>query len=98
RVGRLVGQLCDVLQAAHDRGIVHRDLKPGNLMVIEPDTPGEQVKVMDFGLAKVVDPGRAARVTKTSVEFAVGTPAYISPEQVRGETVDHRSDLYAVGV
>src|SRR5262249_33217462 len=48
RVGRLLGQLCSALQAAHQEGIVHRDLKPANLMVVEPDTPQEQVKVMDF--------------------------------------------------
>src|SRR5229473_7817306 len=49
RVGRLLGQLCEVLQAAHNEGIIHRDLKPGNLMVVESDTPYEKVKVMDFG-------------------------------------------------
>ena len=51
RVGRLLGQLCEVLQAAHNQGIIHRDLKPANLMVVDPDTPYEKIKVMDFGLA-----------------------------------------------
>ena len=55
RVGRIIGELCEVLQAAHDEGIIHRDLKPANLMVVEPDTPRERIKVMDFGLAKLVD-------------------------------------------
>src|SRR5262249_41221492 len=55
RAGRLLGQLCEALQAAHVEGIVHRDLKPGNLMVLDPDTPYEKVKVMDFGLAKLLD-------------------------------------------
>src|SRR6202049_4201395 len=50
RVGRLLGQLCEVLQAAHTEGIIHRDLKPANLMVVDPDTPYEKIKVMDFGL------------------------------------------------
>jgi len=97
RVGRIVGQLCEVLQAAHDENIIHRDLKPANLMVTEPDTPKERIKVMDFGLAKMID-GPARQVTDTTVDFAVGTPAYICPEQVRGEAMDHRGDLYSVGV
>jgi serine/threonine-protein kinase len=101
RVGRLLYQLCEALQAAHTQGIVHRDLKPANLMVIDPDTPYETVKVMDFGLAKLVDDAKMAGHHKpmaTGVDFAVGTPGYISPEQVRGEAMDHRSDLYSVGV
>ncbi len=98
RVGRLLGQLCEALQAAHDRGILHRDLKPANLMVVDADTPREKVKVMDFGLAKELDPEALKKVTDTNVDFAIGTPAYISPEQVRGEVMDHRGDLYAVGV
>ena len=60
RVGRIIGELCEVLQAAHDEGIIHRDLKPANLMVVDPDTPRERIKVMDFGLAKLVD-GETAR-------------------------------------
>src|SRR5881227_3954030 len=54
RVGRLLHMLCEVLQAAHAEGIIHRDLKPANLMVVDPDTPYELLKVMDFGLAKLV--------------------------------------------
>ncbi len=98
RVVRILTQLCEVLQAAHEEGIIHRDLKPANLMVIDPDTPKERIKVMDFGLAKLIDDTEAPRVTDTSVDFAVGTPAYICPEQVRGEAMDHRGDLYSVGV
>jgi serine/threonine-protein kinase len=98
RVGRLVAQLCDVLQAAHEQGMIHRDLKPGNLMVIEADTPRERLKVMDFGLAKLVDSTVLKKVTDTNVDFAVGTPGYICPEQVRGEEMDHRGDLYGVGI
>src|SRR5713226_2519405 len=55
RVGRLLGQLCEALQAAHAQGIVHRDLKPTNLMVVDSDSPYEKIKVMDFGLAKLID-------------------------------------------
>jgi serine/threonine protein kinase len=98
RVARIVGQLCEVLQAAHDEGVIHRDLKPANLMLIDPDTPRERIKVMDFGLAKLVEDGPARRVTDTNIDFAVGTPGYIAPEQVRGEAMDHRGDLYSVGV
>ena len=99
RVGRIIGELCEVLQAAHDEGIIHRDLKPANLMVSDADTPRERIKVMDFGLAKLIEgePG-LRKVTDTNVDFAVGTPGYICPEQVRGEEMDHRGDLYSVGI
>jgi serine/threonine-protein kinase len=98
RVGRLLGHLCEVLQAAHTEGIIHRDLKPANLMVVDPDTPYEHIKVMDFGLAKLLGPfeGHGANITGT--EFAIGTPGYMCPEQAKGEEMDHRGDLYSVGV
>ena len=98
RVGRLLGQLCEVLQAAHTEGVIHRDLKPANLMVVDPDTPYEHLKVMDFGLAKLLGPleGQGANITGT--EFAIGTPGYMCPEQAKGEEMDHRGDLYSVGV
>jgi eukaryotic-like serine/threonine-protein kinase len=98
RVGRLIGQLCEVLQAAHDQGLIHRDLKPANLMIVDHDSPREKVKVMDFGLAKLMDPAELTDYRSSSAEFAVGTPGYICPEQVRGDPVDHRGDLYSVGV
>ncbi len=99
RVGRIIGEMCEVLQAAHDESIIHRDLKPANLMIIDPDSPRERVKVMDFGLAKLVETEAPLRkVTDTNVDFAVGTPGYICPEQVRGEEMDHRGDLYSVGI
>ena len=98
RVGRLLGQLCEVLQAAHAAGIVHRDLKPSNLMVVDPDTPYEMVKVMDFGLAKLVDRQALKNLSPTNAEVAIGTPGYMSPEQARGDEMDHRGDLYSVGV
>ncbi len=97
RVGRLLGQFCEVLQAAHDAGIIHRDLKPANIMIVDPDTGHEIVKVMDFGLAKLLAPGEL-QVTETNTEFAVGTPGYMCPEQARGEEMDQRGDLYSVGV
>jgi len=98
RVGRLLGQLCEVLQAAHAEGVIHRDLKPANLMIVEPDTPYEKLKVMDFGLAKLIDGPALNEANASTPEFAVGTPAYIFPEQVRGEEADHRGDIYSVGI
>jgi serine/threonine protein kinase len=102
RVGRLLGQLCEALQAAHDESIIHRDLKPANLMVVDPDTPYEKIKVMDFGLAKMFNDttGMAMvhQTSETGTDFAVGTPGYISPEQVRGEEIGIQSDIYSVGI
>lgn len=98
RVGRLLYQLCEVLQAAHAQGIIHRDLKPANIMVVDPETPYEKIKVMDFGLAKLRDAPSLRKIVDAGGEFAVGTPAYMCPEQVRGEEMDHRGDLYSVGV
>lgn len=95
RFYRLLVQLCEVLQAAHEQGIIHRNLKPGNLMVLEPDSPTEKIKVMDFGLAQL----RAAPDADVkNAKSGMGTPHYMSPEQARGLEVDHRSDLYSVGV
>src|SRR5438445_1369110 len=96
RAGRLLAQLCEALQAAHSEGIIHRDLKPANLMVVDPDTPYEKIKVMDFGLAKLVDGGRPLtrandkKASDTGTAFAVGPPGYISREQVRGDELTHR--------
>jgi serine/threonine protein kinase len=102
RVGRILSQLCEALYAAHSEGIIHRDLKPANLMVVDPDTPYEKIKVMDFGLAKLIDNpsgiGMMHHQSNTGIDFAVGTPGYISPEQVRGEETDYRCDIYGVGV
>jgi serine/threonine-protein kinase len=98
RVGRLLGQLCEVLQAAHSEGIIHRDLKPANLMIVDPDTPYELLKVMDFGLAKLLDPDFFKKVSMTGTDFAIGTPGYMCPEQARGDDMDHRGDLYSVGI
>src|SRR5437660_5145064 len=97
RVGRLLGQLCEVLQAAHSEGIIHRDLKPANLMVVDPRTPYEILKVMDFGLAKPIVHDPAMPFPLTNGDFTVGTPGYMCPEQAKGEVMDHRGDLYSVG-
>jgi serine/threonine-protein kinase len=100
RFGRLLGQLCHVLQAAHAAGIIHRDLTPVNVMVMEPDSPAEKVKVMDFGLALM---GASPyipleKLIGSGAGVGGGTPDYICPEQLRGDVVDHRGDLYSLGV
>ena len=86
---QLCSQALEGLWHAHRAGIVHRDLKPGNLMV----TADGIVKVMDFGIARI-----AGSEHLTSDGFTMGTPAYMAPEQIRGEEVDARSDIYAMGV
>jgi eukaryotic-like serine/threonine-protein kinase len=96
RVASVVRQVGNALDAAHARGIVHRDIKPDNLFLVgDPDFP--LVKVLDFGMAKMVRERNQSIVTATGV--AVGTPEYMSPEQVLGaKDVDFRSDLWALAV
>jgi serine/threonine-protein kinase len=83
--------ICDALDYMHKRGIVHRDLKPENVMVDENDN----IKLIDFGIAMKED---ARRLTFVNLSATLGTPDYISPEQVKGQRGDQRSDIYAVGV
>lgn len=85
-------QLCDAMAYAHEIGIVHRDIKPANLMLTRQD----QIKVTDFGIAKMVE--QTSDPEQTKVGAVVGTPLYMSPEQVKGEAVDHRADIYSMGI
>src|SRR5262245_31341962 len=95
----IAAQIASAVEAAHERGILHRDLKPVNIKVTESGV----VKVLDFGLAAMADRGDqdgASQPTRTAVTehgAAVGTPAYMSPEQARGEPVDRRTDVWAFG-
>ena len=100
RVGKLLGPLGHALYAAQQRGICHRDLKPANLMVVNPGSDAESVKVMDFGFAGFTSKPhiQLAELTGHGSIFACGTPAYVSPEMIRGDTTDARSDIYSVGV
>src|SRR5439155_1512775 len=95
--------ICEALEAAHERGIIHRDLKPANVKI----TPDGKVKVLDFGLAKAMEPEQTASalsnsptlmsMAATNAGLILGTAAYMSPEQARGEHIDSRSDVFSFG-
>lgn len=97
RVRGIALQLCDALAAAHRAGVVHRDLKPANCVRIARAREPDFVKILDFGIAKLLAPGEGgARLTNTGEVF--GTPGYMAPEQICGGRVDARADLYALAV
>lgn len=94
---KIFTQVCDALQHAHGMGILHRDLKPTNIF-ISSTSRGPHVKVLDFGLAKVMIPRGNGKEKITRSGECLGTPDYMSPEQARGMRIDQRSDIYAAGV
>ena len=87
-ISKIITQICNALEYAHNKGIVHRDIKPANIMI----TSSYEVKLLDYGIARV----DSNSMTKTGI--AMGTPNYISPEQLRGQSVDSRADLFSLGV
>jgi serine/threonine-protein kinase len=95
RAADIIRQTADALALAHDMGIVHRDLKPDNIMIAKTRDGGDLVKVVDFGIAKAAG-NEAQKVTKTGL--VVGTPEYMSPEQLAGDKLDGRSDIYSLGL
>jgi eukaryotic-like serine/threonine-protein kinase len=95
RAAEIVRQTGDALAVAHDMGIVHRDLKPDNIMMTKSRDGADLVKVVDFGIAKAAN-SEAQKVTKTGL--VVGTPEYMSPEQLAGDKLDGRSDIYSLAL
>jgi eukaryotic-like serine/threonine-protein kinase len=93
RVADLMRQVLSGLAHAHELGIIHRDIKPANIMLAEKTGLGEQVRILDFGLARP-----AIESTKLTTGMVVGTPNYMAPEQIKGGALDARTDLYACGV
>ena len=89
---KLAGQMCAALAAVHEKGIIHRDLKPDNILV-QDSSAGPQIKLLDFGIARAQGD---SRMTQTGM--IIGTPEFLSPEQAGGEPMDHRSDLYTLGL
>jgi hypothetical protein len=92
---RLLLQVCEALEAAHREGVIHRDLKPENLWIARPKHGLAYIKVLDFGIAKLIETHDEKGATKTGM--IMGTPQFMSPEQCVGRGVDHRTDIYALG-
>ncbi|OQX69458.1 MAG: hypothetical protein B6A08_05120 [Sorangiineae bacterium NIC37A_2] len=98
RAFRIAVQINAALVAAHSAGIVHRDLKPDNVMLVATDDDDDFVKVLDFGIAKIAGDAAESRPGITRAGTVFGTPEYMAPEQARGDIVDYRADLYALGM
>jgi serine/threonine protein kinase len=95
---RIVASAADAVSAAHDKGVIHRDLKPANLFLARDSAGQEVVKVLDFGVSKAAVPDNLASPMLSASGFICGTPAYMSPEQAAGRSIDGRSDIYSLGI
>jgi serine/threonine protein kinase len=96
RTTHIARQICRSLREAHSLGVIHRDLKPANVYLIEHGDETDFVKVLDFGLVKNIDETKGEDLTQTGL--FMGSPKYMAPEQIRGEHVDARTDIYALGI
>ena len=96
RTTHIARQICRSLREAHSLGVIHRDLKPANVYLIEHGDEIDFVKVLDFGLVKNIEDGKGEDLTQTGL--FMGSPKYMAPEQIRGEHVDARTDIYALGI
>ena len=94
-IGAIVRPLARALEAAHEKGIIHRDLKPDNIFLVDVRGAEATVKLLDFGIAKLVRADK--RMDKTATGTMIGTPQYIAPEQARGYSIDHAVDIYSLG-
>ncbi|MDW8252196.1 MAG: serine/threonine-protein kinase, partial [Myxococcales bacterium] len=95
RAAHIARQICRALREAHSLGVIHRDLKPANIYLVEHADESDFVKVLDFGLVKNVE-GNAEELTQAGL--FMGSPKYMSPEQIRGDRVDARTDIYSLGI
>ncbi|HSS01558.1 MAG TPA: serine/threonine-protein kinase, partial [Kofleriaceae bacterium] len=96
RAAEIVRQVLSGLAHAHELGIIHRDIKPANIVLSQKTGLGDHVKILDFGLARLAESGKTSQNLTSGI--VVGTPAYMAPEQIRGDKLDQRADLYACGV
>jgi hypothetical protein len=95
----IMRQVLKAVGAAHAKGIVHRDLKPDNIFLLDHDASTDFVKLLDFGISKMIDPDLQVAATKlTTTGVVMGTPLYMAPEQAMGADIDHLADVYACGV
>src|SRR5205085_10576510 len=90
---RLMGELLDALHVAHEAGVIHRDVKPANVML----DSGKRAKLTDFGVARITE-GDAASVDMTRAGAMIGTPSFMSPEQIQGQAIDRRTDIFSAGI
>lgn len=97
RAIKVFSEICSALDHAHAQGIVHRDLKPSNIALVETENDADYVKVLDFGIAKLMPTDDNTQLGLTQTGEIVGSPLYMSPEQCMAKPIDHRSDIYSLG-